>query len=30
VTSPDEIELKWTSPDEEGLVQFMAEEKGFK
>jgi flap endonuclease-1 len=29
VTSPDEIELKWTSPDEEGLVQFMAEEKGF-
>lgn len=29
VTPADEIELKWTEPDEEGLVQFLVKEKGF-
>lgn len=29
ITDPDDIELKWTDPDEEGLVQFMCTEKGF-
>ncbi|XP_071535450.1 flap endonuclease 1 [Panulirus ornatus] len=29
VTDPKEIELKWTEPDEEGLVKYMCEEKGF-
>lgn len=29
ITDPSTIELKWGSPDEEGLVQFLVEEKGF-
>ncbi|XP_066946347.1 flap endonuclease 1 [Macrobrachium rosenbergii] len=29
VKDPKEIELKWTEPDEEGLVKYMCEEKGF-
>ncbi|XP_019628960.1 PREDICTED: flap endonuclease 1 [Branchiostoma belcheri] len=29
VTPADQVELKWTDPDEEGLVQFMSNEKGF-
>ncbi|KAL6063404.1 Elongation of fatty acids protein 2 [Balamuthia mandrillaris] len=29
ITNPDEIELKWTEPDEEGLLQFLVVEKGF-
>lgn len=29
VLDPQTIELKWVQPDEEGLVQFMVEEKGF-
>jgi flap endonuclease-1 len=30
VTNPDEIALKWTSPNEEGLVEFMVKQHGFK
>jgi flap endonuclease-1 len=29
VTPADQIELKWEKPDEDGLVKFMCEEKGF-
>merc|ERR1711953_1264462 len=29
VTPADKIELKWEKPDEEGLVKYMCEEKGF-
>ena len=29
VTDPESIELKWTDPDEEGLIQFLAREKAF-
>ena len=29
VTDPKTIDLKWTPPDEEGLIQFLVEEKGF-
>ena len=29
VTAADKIELKWEKPDEEGLVRYMCEEKGF-
>ena len=29
VTPAEEIELKWTAPDEEGLVKFMCEQNGF-
>lgn len=29
VTDPETIELKWSEPDEEGIVQFMCKEKGF-
>ena len=29
VTPADQIELKWEKPDEEGLVKYMCEEKGF-
>ncbi|XP_068249593.1 flap endonuclease 1 [Palaemon carinicauda] len=29
VKDPKEVELKWTEPDEEGLVKYMCEEKGF-
>lgn len=29
VTDPAEIQLRWTDPDEEGLVQFLVREKGF-
>lgn len=30
VTNPEEIELKWNEPDEEGIVKYMCDEKGFK
>eukprot|EP01135_Chromosphaera_perkinsii_P007198 Nk52_evm6s745 gene=Nk52_evmTU6s745 len=29
VTKGDEFDFKWSAPDEEGLVQFMVNEKGF-
>ncbi|XP_069114047.1 flap endonuclease 1-like isoform X2 [Argopecten irradians] len=29
VTEPNDIELKWSEPDEEGLIKFMCEEKNF-
>lgn len=29
VADPADIDLKWTDPDEEGLVKYMCEEKGF-
>ncbi|KAK3865859.1 hypothetical protein Pcinc_028563 [Petrolisthes cinctipes] len=29
VADPDNIELKWVEPDEEGLVKYMCENKGF-
>ena len=29
MTPADQIELKWEKPDEEGLVKYMCEEKGF-
>ncbi|XP_071482320.1 flap endonuclease 1-like, partial [Diadema antillarum] len=29
VTAGDEIDLKWTAPDEEELIKFMCNEKGF-
>ncbi|KAG7167795.1 flap endonuclease 1-like [Homarus americanus] len=29
VKDPEEIEIKWTEPDEEGLIHYMCEEKGF-
>eukprot|EP01118_Nematostelium_gracile_P012363 TRINITY_DN450_c0_g1_i1.p1 TRINITY_DN450_c0_g1~~TRINITY_DN450_c0_g1_i1.p1 ORF type:complete len:402 (-),score=138.27 TRINITY_DN450_c0_g1_i1:53-1228(-) len=29
VQDPATIQLKWTDPDEEGLIQFLVEEKGF-
>ena len=29
VTDPDKIELKWTTPDFEGLKEFLCKEKGF-
>eukprot|EP00301_Raphidiophrys_heterophryoidea_P022035 c6287_g1_i1.p1 GENE.c6287_g1_i1~~c6287_g1_i1.p1 ORF type:complete len:382 (+),score=113.10 c6287_g1_i1:614-1759(+) len=29
ITDPESVELKWNSPDEEGLVKFLCEEKGF-
>ncbi len=29
VTPGEEVELKWTAPDEEGLVKFMCEQNGF-
>jgi flap endonuclease-1 len=29
ITDPDTIDLKWTDPDEEGIVQYMCNEKGF-
>ncbi|OWF35194.1 flap endonuclease 1-like [Mizuhopecten yessoensis] len=29
VTEPDDIDLKWTEPDEEGLIHFMCQEKNF-
>ena len=30
VTQGEEIDLKWEKPDEEGLVKYMCEEKGFQ
>ena len=30
VTDPADIDLKWSEPDEEGIVKYMCEEKGFK
>jgi hypothetical protein len=29
VTDPESLDLKWTEPDEEGLIQFLAREKAF-
>ena len=29
VTDPTTIDVKWTDPDEEGLLQFLVKEKGF-
>lgn len=29
VTDPDSIDMKWSDPDVEGLVQYMVNEKGF-
>jgi len=29
ITDPGEVELIWGQPDEEGLVKYLAEEKGF-
>lgn len=29
VTDPDSIDMKWSEPDVEGLVQYMVNEKGF-
>jgi flap endonuclease-1 len=29
VLPPDKIELKWSEPNEEGLIQFLCREKGF-
>ncbi len=29
VTDPETIELKWNEPDEEAIVQYMCNEKGF-
>ena len=29
MTPAAEVELKWEKPDEEGLVKYMCEEKGF-
>jgi len=29
VTDPNEVELKWSDPDDEEVVKFMVEEKGF-
>lgn len=30
VTPPDEIDLKWNDPDEEGLVEFLCKQNGFQ
>lgn len=30
VTNPEEIDLKWADPDEEGLVEFMCTKNGFQ
>lgn len=30
VLDPDEVKLVWKDPDEEGLIKFMVEEKGFQ
>ncbi len=30
VIDPETIDLKWTDPDEEGIVQYMCNEKGFR
>ena len=30
ITDPEKIDLKWTDPDEEGLIQFMCKDKGFR
>jgi len=29
VTDPNTLDLKWTDPDEEGLLEFLVKEKGF-
>ncbi|KAH9507531.1 Elongation of fatty acids protein 2 [Bulinus truncatus] len=29
VTDPEQIEIKWVDPDEEGLVEFMVQQKNF-
>jgi len=29
ITDPESLDLKWTDPDEEGIVQYMCNEKGF-
>lgn len=30
ITDPETIDLKWSEPNEEGLVDYMVKEKGFK
>lgn len=30
VTKGDDIELKWTDPDEEGVIEFLCKEKAFR
>ena len=30
VTDPETIELRWTDPDEEGLVQYLCVKNGFQ
>lgn len=30
VLSGDKVDLKWTDPDEEGIVEFLVKDKGFK
>jgi flap endonuclease-1 len=30
VTDPEAVELKWSDPDEAGIIQFLVTEKGFK
>ena len=30
VTDPETIDLKWTDPDEEGLISFLCNNKGFR
>ncbi|KAK9475334.1 PIN domain-like protein [Dipodascopsis tothii] len=30
VTDPKDVDIRWTEPDVEGLVEFMVKEKGFK
>jgi flap endonuclease-1 len=29
VTDPEKLEVKWSDPDEDGLIQFLVKEKGF-
>lgn len=29
ITDPETLKLKWTTPDEEGLVKYLVEDKGF-
>lgn len=30
IIDPETIDLKWTEPNEEGIVEYMVKEKGFK
>jgi flap endonuclease-1 len=29
ITDPEKLQLVWSEPDEEGILQFLVEEKGF-